>query len=242
MGEKNAKTIVMGEGTILEQFKTFFKENKSIEDIMAFLEIKSTELYDVDDYTSIPEDVQDELIEFYEYFMEEFNNPTLFDRLEYFGEDDALVLQLGEYFIEERITKEQEEYINSCPDIVVSEAEKLVDTIFDINKNLSISIVSDLVVNIFEKDAEVPVKVIEFQKRDFLFYCCQMIEDQGIMIVAINEADNSTKYFSINTFSNKIWYPVSAMDTEKYLTTTKSGEVIKRGENVRYVEIERERV
>ena len=242
MNKINTKTIVMGEGTILEQFKKFFKKNKSIEDIIAFLEIKSTEFYDVDDYTSIPENIQDEVIEFYEYFMEEFDSPTFFDRFEYFGEDDALVLQLGEYFLEERITEEQANYISSCSDIVVSEAEKLVDTIFDINKNLSISIVSDLAVDTFEKDADIPAEVIEFQKGDFLFYCCQMIEEQGMMIVAVHEDDGSTEFFGIDVFPNKIWYPVSAVDTEKYLTTTKSGEVIKRGENVRYIEIEREKV
>lgn len=246
MGKKNrtyeVKTINLGGGTILEQFLRYMKTHRKVSDIIGFLAVKNAEMLFYQNPLDVSEGLKKELIDFYNYFMDEYGAVTEIARMENWGEDDALTLRMGSYFLYEKEQESQKAYMSSLPPLVKQEGEKLMETIFDIRQSKNVTILCADYVDTFHFPKTIPKKELKDAKQEFLFSCCQMVDRIGSMVVRLFESDGTYRVFGIRVFDNKIWSPVSKEEMEAASLMTPSGERLEPEEGVVYTEIIRERV
>ena len=128
-------------GTILQQFQKYLEKHKKVSDIIDFLSIQNARMI-CQAEKGVSEQLKDELIEFYQYFMTNFDELTYSARIENWGME-PLVLRMADHFLYERHQQLREQYLAELPISVAMEAKFLCDTLFRIRKYRVFSFFAD---------------------------------------------------------------------------------------------------
>lgn len=99
----------------MSNYKDYLKKHRTPKDVVQFLSVGNAWLLtQVDDEDNVPENLENELIEFYMYFMENIMNDTIYDAIiENWGQDDPLIFRMTQKAIMKRFERMCIEYISN---------------------------------------------------------------------------------------------------------------------------------
>lgn len=206
-------------------------------DIISFLAVKNASLlcYQGD----IPVQVQDEILEFYDYFMENFDEITYQARMENWGME-PYIFRLAESIIAERELQEQARYVASLTEFERHEAETLCDTIFEIRKERRLTVSSEISSFWYDIPKTMPRDYLEEARGIILFACARAIKERGAVVVRTLDK-NKAKVFGVRVLPNGMWSPISKEEMFEAATHTPTGIQLEPEEGVEYTEIMREK-
>lgn len=235
------KQIELPKGSILYQFKEYMKNHKKISDIITFISLKNAELLSkITSIDNINKSLKNELYEFYDFFMDNYDEITEIARFENWGQE-PFIFRLTEYLLEQDNIEFEKQFLATRDNNVFREATSLCDTLFSIRKNR--------LFNFFIEDnfsqIHLPKTIKNFElddaRRMLLVHCCIVIEERGIIIAHIEEKNNNKQVFGIRILPIGIWTPMSKDDVIKLHTITPTGIEVESEEGVEYIEIMREK-
>lgn len=225
------------EGTLMEQFNTFIKKYNKINDIIAFLSVSNASFLALHSAGAITENKKEELIDFYEYFMENFGEVTFEARMHNWGQE-PLVFRMGEQFLHERYEKQRKQFFKSLSKKALEEASSLCDILFQIRKERHFSFVTEDYAFTFSLEKTIPKVQLKEAKDALLYTCAIMISGHGAVTVRCID-ENSTEIFGIKTNKKGLWVPISKKAMLDAHTMTPNGIRIAPEEGVAYTQIER---
>ena len=233
------RKVHLGDGTIQEQFQRYIQRNRSIDDIIVFLSLKNAELIALVGMGKITAKLKIELYEFYQYFMENFDDMTYSARMRNWGQE-PYIFRLTEQLLDDDVTEMEQQYLDSLPENVKKEAKTLCDTLFAIREDREITYFTDKDRGMVEIPKTVYREDIEDYKQGLYLLCCNIIEDKGAMVVRLHKKDHD-EVFGIRTLPIGIWSPVSKEDMLEAHCTAPDGTRLEPEEGTVFTEIMRER-
>lgn len=235
----NYRTIsISAKGTIYQQFRAFMgKEPRTVEDVISFLHIQNARALSWVD-KEVPQEKKDDLIEFFIYFMENFDQLTHMARMREWG-DEPLVLRMGYKFYMEEHDRERDKYLASISKNTRIEAESLRDKLFAIRADRYFSVVfpdgDSATLNL---DATIPKNRLDDSKTELLWICAQLVESSGGLTVRC-QYRNKTEVFGIAAKHGR-WVPIAKQEILDAHTLAPDGTRLKPEEGVVYTEISRD--
>lgn len=220
--------------TILDNFKNL--PNKDNDSVVGFLSICNATLLASLGSNNITEKLKEEIIDFFDYFVDNYEKRTRKARLSNWP-NDALILRVGyEYCLEKDFLKTKEE-IKKFPYQVQDEAEELRDIIFKIRKDKIITITfSDGSSEVLQIPGTIPKEYLENFKLQTLYYFCLMIEMNGNAVVRIVEKKNRFSIFGVLCLNNR-WEPLSKELMERSHNYDQNGNPVEPEEGVTFIQI-----
>lgn len=192
--------------TILNNFKNL--ENKDTNSIISFLSICNAKLLAKLGTNSVTEKIKEEIIEFFDYFIDNHEKQTRKSRLQNWP-NDALILRAGyEYRLEKELLNMKKQ-IESFSYEIQDEAEELRDIIFKIRKD---KVVTIAFLNGTSEALQIPGTIqkeyLENFKLQTHYYFCLMIKEGGSAVVRVIENKKHFNIFGVFCHENK-WHPIS---------------------------------
>lgn len=220
--------------TILNNFKNL--PNKDVDSIISFLSICNAKLLTKLGANNMTEKLKEEIIEFFDYFINNYEKQTRKSRLQNWP-NDALILRVGyEYRLEKELLKMEEE-IKNFPYQVQDEAEELRDIIFKIRKDKIITIIfSDGVSEVLQLPGIIQKEYLENFKLQTLYYFCLMIGMSGSAVVRIVEDKKQFSIFGILCLNNR-WEPISKELMERSHNHNQNGNPIEPEQGIIFIQI-----
>ena len=137
-----AAEIDFSSGTILEQFEDFLQEHRKISDIIAFLSAQDQRLLAFSHGGGIPVALEDEVIDFADYFLREFDEVTYNARIRAFGEE-PFVLRLADSLAWYRLESEESIQWEQMSEVHKKEASTLRDTLMAVRGDKALDFLTD---------------------------------------------------------------------------------------------------
>lgn len=204
--------------TILERFKNFledYNENPSPSDIVGFISCENARFlcYRYNNLENIPESIQEDIYEFYNYFLDYYDAYTYNARMENWG-DEPLIIRVGQEIDDMKENEDRDKYIQSCPKILRENAKDLADRLMNIRKDKYMTV-------IYSEEEKIPYKIPKIVpkqnlldvKNDVLAIAIQMISEGGAMVVSYAKNSYEAETFAIG--SNGInWISVPKEELE----------------------------
>lgn len=204
--------------TILERFKNFledYNENPSPSDIVGFISCENARFlcYRYNNLDNIPETIQEDIYEFYNYFLDYYDAYTYNARMENWG-DEPLIIRVGQEIDDMKENEDRDKYIQSCPKVLRENAKDLADRLMNIRKDKYMTV-------IYSEEEKIPYKIPKIVpkqnlldvKNDVLAIAIQMISEGGAMVVTYAKNSYEAETFAIG--SNGInWISVPKEELE----------------------------
>jgi hypothetical protein len=234
-----AAEIDFSSGTVLEQFEDYLAEHRKISDIVAFLAAQDERLLALSKDGGIPENLEDEVIEFTDYFLREFDDITYDARIRAFGEE-PFVLRLADSLAWYRLESEESRAWEGMSDVHKKEASTLRDTLMAVRGDKALDFVTDQDTRTLDIPAVLYPDEIPKMRQLLLYFCAFVIRGRGTVAVEIIGKYKS-QVFGIEVSPIGIWMPRSKEAMQASECTTPSGFVLEPEDDIEYIEIERER-
>lgn len=229
------------EGTILERFRLYISKHKKKSDIINFLSVVNAELIGLGGMEKISTEKANEILEFADYFNENFYDIMFDDMMDNWGQD-PFVLRLADEIEDELYVQARNEYLSTLPEFIKTEAETLCDTLFSIRENKRLTFVFNDEDGYETEYVEIPKSIPKQQLKDFkdnlLLGCVFCIEGYGAITVRLFKKDHE-EIFGIRILPNGIWSPISKEEMREASLTTPDGIELEPEEGVVYTEIQR---
>lgn len=204
--------------TILERFKNFledYNENPSPSDIVGFISCENARFlcYRYNNLENIPESIQEDIYEFYNYFLDYYDAYTYNARMENWG-DEPLIIRVGQEIDDMKENEDRDKYIQNCPKVLHENAKDLADRLMNIRKDKYMTV-------IYSEEEKIPYKIPKIVpkqnlldvKNDVLAIAIQMISEGGAMVVSYAKNSYEAETFAIG--SNGInWISVPKEELE----------------------------
>lgn len=229
--------------TILEQFRLFLDETPSVQDIVGFLAVQNARLIPFlgNHGEKLTPEMADEVYEFYDYFMDNYDDLTIEARLSNW-ENDALILRVGADLEEFFMEQEEQAFLDSLTDKQKQEAKTLADTIMAIRKDKLVTF------NTMEESWQmyIPAVLSKTELNDCkyeLYGCCaEVICEFGAITVRTADRNGRRSIFGIRVLAPyQVWSPISKEDMLDAHTLAPDGTRLAPEEGLTYTEIMRER-
>ena len=235
------QVLTFSEGTILEQFQEYFLKHRKVSDIIGFLAVQNARLLGMLGMGDgkLSREMEDQVLEFVEFFDENFAEITEEARMENWGSVEPLILRLADSIADQRWMEEQEELLRSMTPALLHEAETLRDTIIGIRKNKMVAIACEEELFEVEIPRTLPRKELEEFKKLFLYDMALVIREKGAVTVRCEEKEGFS-IFGIRTTPVGMWVPVPAEEMKKAHTITTTGIELEPEEDTVYTSIQRE--
>ncbi len=234
-----AAEIDFSSGTILEQFEDYLSEHRKVSDIVAFLSAQDGRLLALSKDGGIPEALEDEVIEFSDYFLQEFDDITYSARIRAFGEE-PFVLRLADSLAWYRLESEESLLWEQMSDVHKKEASTLRDTLMSVRGDRALDFVTQEDTRTLDIPAVLYPDEIPKMRQLLLYFCAFVIRGRGTVTVEIIGKYKS-QVFGIEVSPIGIWMPRSKEAMQASECTTPSGFVLEPEDDIEYIEIERER-
>ena len=250
MGKKYmVRTIQIPEkGTILEKFHEYLKTHKKKRDVIDFLSCMNAQLLgqlrvaQMNGH-SISGQLAEEIVEFAEYFDENFYDIMYNDMMDQWGQD-PLILRLAETIMYEQYCMERKEFIENAPDFVKKEAQTLTDTLFSIREERNLTFVYELdgetISGTYFLPKRIPKNELQDAREELLYVCTVIVSYAGAITVRLMKKDHM-EVFGVRIYPNHIWSPVGKEEMRKASLITPDGIELEPEEGVIYTEIQRQR-
>ena len=204
--------------TILERFKNFledYNDNPSPSDIVGFISCENARFlcYRYNNLDNIPETIQEDIYEFYNYFLDYYDAYTYTARMENWGAE-PLIMRVGQEIDDMKENEDRDKYIQNCPKVLHENAKDLADRLMNIRKDKYMTV-------IYSEEEKIPYKIPKIIpkenllniKNDVLAICIQMIVEGGAMVVSYAKNSYEAETFAIG--SNGInWISVPKEELE----------------------------
>ena len=204
--------------TILERFKNFledYNDNPSPSDIVGFISCENARFlcYRYNNLDNIPETIQEDIYEFYNYFLDYYDAYTYTARMENWGAE-PLIMRVGQEIDDMKENEDRDKYIQNCPEVLHENAKDLADRLMNIRKDKYMTV-------IYSEEEKIPYKIPKIIpkenllniKNDVLAICIQMIVEGGAMVVSYAKNSYEAETFAIG--SNGInWISVPKEELE----------------------------
>ena len=189
------------------------------------------------DVQNIPEQKQDDILDFATYFIENFGDITESERLANWGEQDAFVLRLASEILSVR---EEAVYHNIYKDMskdLRQEVDSLTDHIFNIRKDRVVSFSWGNGSAQLYLDRAIPRDMLHSVKDHLKSYVTAIIDGHGGVVVREYKKDfyHNTCFlygFKVNPFG--VWDALSAEEMKACHTTGPNGEKLPLEKGVEY--------
>lgn len=220
-------------GTMLVSFKKYMlDEPDSIDRVLDYLNIRSAILSGlVDKDHEFDADERQEMYDFYDYFLENYDDKTKLARMERWDGEEPFIIQA----IQNLYDQDNEVYSSDLDERMSAKAKietaALVDRILSIQKEKVISIVIGNDVFSVGLDAVIKPEDLKKTKENLYYSCAEMILESGLAIVC-TKAEDCTEVFAVVGVNGNEWLPVSKEDLSDLLDEDED-------ENLEYVEIEK---
>ena len=234
-----AAEIDFSSGTILEQFEDFLQEHRKISDIIAFLSAQDQRLLAFSHGGGIPVALEDEVIDFADYFLREFDEVTYNARIRAFGEE-PFVLRLADSLAWYRLESEESIQWEQMSEVHKKEASTLRDTLMAVRGDKALDFLTDQDTRTLDIPAVLYPDEIPKMRQLLLYFCAWVIRGRGTVTVEIIGKYKS-QVFGIEVAPIGIWMPRSKEAMQAAECTTPSGFVLEPEDDIEYTEIERER-
>ena len=231
--------IDFSSGTILEQFEDYLADHRKVSDIIAFLSAQDRRLLALSHDGGIPETLEDEIIEFADYFLQEFDDITYSARIRAFG-DEPFVLRLADSLAWYRLESEESAAWNGMSEVHQKEAVTLRDTLWAVRGDRALDFLTDQDTRTLDIPAVLYPDEIPRMRQLLLYFCAWVIRGRGTVAVEIIGKYKS-QVFGIEVSPIGIWMPRSKEAMQASECTTPSGFVLEPEDDIEYIEIERER-
>lgn len=236
--EINVKTVnVPNKGTLLENFLEYLKTNKKKSDIMSFLSATNAQYLGMT-HAGLDDKKKKEVLDFAEYFMENFYDLMYEDMMENWG-DDPFILRLACNIMVEEHEKERRKVIESASAHIRKEARFLADVLFAIRKYRWFTFNFQDGYIKYELPGTIPKNELRDAKEELLYCCTMMLESYGVAVVRTDCKDHQ-EVFGIRTSPKRCWEPVEAEVTKRASLVTPDGFELEPEDGVIYTEIQRE--
>lgn len=204
--------------TILERFKNFledYNDNPSPSDIVGFISCENARFlcYRYNNLDNIPETIQEDIYEFYNYFLDYYDAYTYTARMENWGAE-PLIMRVGQEIDDMKENEDRDKYIQNCPKVLYENAKDLADRLMNIRKDKYMTV-------IYSEEEKIPYKIPKIIpkenllniKNDVLAICIQMIVEGGAMVVSYAKNSYEAETFAVG--SNGInWISVPKEELE----------------------------
>ena len=190
--------------TILDRFKNFledYTDNPSPSDIVGFISCENARFlcYRYNNLDNIPETIQEDIYEFYNYFLDYYDAYTYNARMENWA-DEPLIIRVGQEIDDMKENEDRDKYIQKCPKILLENAKDLVDRLMNIRKDKYMTV-------IYSEEEKIPYKIPKIipkenllnVKDDVLAICIQMIAEGGAMVVSYAKNSYESETFAIGS-------------------------------------------
>lgn len=220
-------------GTMLVSFKKYMlDEPDSIDRVLDYLNIRSAILSGlVDKDHEFDADERQEMYDFYDYFLENYDDKTKLARMERWNGEEPFIIQA----IQNLYDQDNEVYSSDLDERMSAKAKietaALVDRILNIQKEKVISIVIGNDVFSVGLDAVIKPEDLKKTKENLYYSCAEMILESGLAIVC-TKAEDCTEVFAVVGVNGNEWLPVSKEDLSDLLDEDED-------ENLEYVEIKK---
>lgn len=223
--------------TILENFENLLEESKKTDDIISFISVMNAKILVQIRDNDVPEKLRNEILEFYYYFIKNYEQKTRKVRINNWP-NDALILRMGATFAREDYLASVKEEIEKFSSDVRREAESLLDTIFNIRKDKIISIVySDGKTDVLQIPRTIPREELDNSKTEVLFFLGSLVDVGGSATVRLLDKNGSGVFGVL--CKDKKWSPVSKFNTEWAHTHDANGNPLPPEKGTTYTEISR---
>ena len=231
--------------TIIQRFLRYFGKHKTPNDLVNFLamledEIVEQEAPDGNYYLS--EQIENEILEFTEYFLSEFNDVTQAERYLRWGNEDAFILNLADKLFTEKANREANEALSAFPEPIQKEITSLADTLILSDKNRLIMgtfYVGDgqLDYEMFSLEAQMDADESSFYKNCIICMLCRLIQSDGKVSVQEETEDGISIYgykFWYSPIGTIMWVPIDKEELEDENLSTASGQKLDPDEGVTF--------
>ena len=232
---KDFKPLDLIDGTTTEQFIAFFEGHRKISDILDFLQFKDAQLAALIAIGGVTPDAIDEFMEFYDYFMENYDEATREARLRIWPED-CLIFRYVEEYDEQSFKFAMEETFREMPDKEKQEVLSLCHTILDIPGNKYLEV--------FYEDSQYNITLPAMMDEDeetmifdeMKYYIGYLIADRGYAIISVFNEDETVDVYGIQGLPIGMWGIIPKAQLKR-INEEMEGE--RKGEEIRYQELER---
>lgn len=233
------KEIRLTKGTILQQFKNYVKKNMSVDEIIGFISVTNARLLCTCEHGLSEKDAI-EIVEFVDYFMENYYEKTKKEIKENWP-DDPLIFRLANQILENDLD-EQIDYLSSLMTYhQLKSANNLCNLIFDIRENRIISITAHIDGSPFRDAIQlkkyIPAKILEREKKELYRFCCLMLLGNGAIVVRVIYDRDDVEIFGVRTNNKGEWEAVNKKEMYTAFTTDPDGNRIPLEKGVTITEI-----
>lgn len=195
--------------TVKDQFIEIEKKEgyiKALETLNEWLTTKATE------YT-IDLELENEILDFGDYFVDNFEDETYDERIEHFGEDDAFILRFYDILVEK--SNEEGEFLEECEEILTTlertdqqELEKVAEILqfYPEKKNLYIEYTSG---HVFSCELEETLN--REQELELKGILSKAIVQGGVLLIEMQESKIATAIL----FKDKTTFTISKNGIKK---------------------------
>lgn len=241
------RTIVLSaDKTITEQFSEYMSRyGSTANDIIGFLCIQNEKVTRIlrDKTQNVSKDMEDEILEFYDQFMEHHDNDTYQARMRQWGKE-PVIFQIAEYIREHRLYLKQKEEFRFVDREILKEAETLAQKIWDIKAYREIQFIINTqdqpVMDAIQIQYPIAKGYWDKPKTFLLYDCVAMLLTKGALIARV-QRPTYVEMFSIRADQDGRWIPIPARELMKIYTTAPDGNRIERDESIYYTEIQKPR-
>lgn len=221
--------------SLVDEFKNYIKNDSSNENIISFLSIVNARLIG-QSAIGISEELEDEIVDFVQYFMENYYLKTESDIYANWP-NEPFVFRIANEIIEKNTRRNCEIAYDRLSDKQKKDVDTLVEKIFGVRANRYLSFANEEMVLELECPRTIPRSELDFHKAQLKFLCCIMLLDGGAMTVRVCKNQNHTEIFGVRAQKGGLWEPVSKESMIRAHTTMPDGSRIPPEEGVEYTEI-----
>lgn len=229
----NCMELKLIDGSTTEQFIAFFEGHRKISDILDFLEFKDMQFSALVSLGKLDEEVTGDLINFYNYFMHNYDESTREARLRIWPED-CLIFQYVLQFDQERSWNEIVTTFHEMPEKMQLETLSLSHVIMDIPGNkyvemycatpgFDVTIPGDL-------DEQCEAKVFDMLK----YSIGHMMADRGFALIHVFHDNETVDIYGVQGLPIGTWGTISKADLKEI--NEESGR-LRRSVSVSYYEL-----
>ena len=234
---KDMGSIELKGNTITEQFQYWLGEHKKVSQIITFLSIQNAKILAMSkgDIHNLSDEMKMQIIEFAQWFDEDFDEITWEARMYEWGEDDALILRVADMILEEQFINTVDETLKSLTDSQRKEVETLTEALYKIRKDRILTFsFSDMSANQIQIPKTVPKNELKLMKYEIMDSVIKMIVAGGQVIVREIHADKIYIY-SYQTNPIGMWVPIEAEQLKEAYLVTPSGIELEPEDDVEYI-------
>lgn len=226
--------------SILDEFKDVIKKSDKPENIISFLSVTNARLLAKIGTNQVDEDLKKEIIEFYNFFMENYEAETRKARKNNWP-NDALVLRMGSEFAYEDYQNNIKNKIDSFPSDILQEAEILNDIIFGFRKDKILTLNHNTEhIESLSIPRTIPREYLNDSKETVLLHICELIDTGGSIVVRLMDKKANSVFGVL--CAQKKWFPIPKNNMEWCHNHDTEGNPLEPEQNLTFIEIKKPEV